>query len=146
LDDALVQSATAQLGGTGEQNRARIGTGESDAQVDELAVVFSQRDRDAGDRIFNRAANADLVIGRAQACRVLGARGSDQLARPQREIIFAVALSLGDGHVLAGEADIKLLEWKCAFARWACDVNLGAEREQGGGEVAAERCETDAAA
>src|SRR5690348_6348004 len=57
LDHALVEPATAERVGAGKQHRTRIGACESDAQVDELAVVFSQRDRDAGDRILNRAAN-----------------------------------------------------------------------------------------
>ena len=69
LDHALVEPTAAQLGGAGQQHRARIGAGEGDAQIRELAFVFPERDGNAGDRILDRAADTDLVIGRAQtAC------------------------------------------------------------------------------
>ena len=139
-------AAAAELGGAGEQHRARIGAGEGDAQIRELAFVLPQRDGDAGDRIFDRAADADLVVGRAQTGRVFRAHGGDELARAQREIIFAVALGLGDRHVLAGKADIERLERNGALAGGAGDVDLGAERQQRGGKIAGEGRKADAAA
>ena len=61
------RAACRRVSAAVEQNRARIGAGEGDAQIGELVAVAPERDRDAGDRIFDRAADADLVIGRAQA-------------------------------------------------------------------------------
>jgi len=133
------------FGGSGQQHRARIGAGEGDAQIRELAFVFPERDGDARDRILDRAADADLVVGRTQTVDVLCAHGGDELAWAQREIIFAVALRLGDRHVLSREADIERLERDGALAGRTRDVDLGAEREQGRRKVAAERGKADAA-
>ena len=91
LKHALVERAAAELAGAVEQHRPRIGAGEGDAQVGERVAVAAQRHRDAAHRIFDRAADADLVVGRAQARRVPRAHRGDELARPQREIILAVA-------------------------------------------------------
>ncbi len=80
-------------------------------------VAFArERDRDASHRIFDRAADADLVVGRAQAGRVLRAHRGDDLARPQRQIELAVAVRLGDRHVLTRKADIEFLERNGALA------------------------------
>ena len=111
-----------------------------------LPLSFLQRDGDAGDRILDRAADTDLVVGRAQTGRVLRAHRGDEFARAQRQIIFAVALGFGDRHVLAGEADIERLERNGALAGRACDVDLGAEREEGRRKIAGEGREADAAA
>jgi hypothetical protein len=53
LEDAFIESATTQGGGTGKQHRARIGTGKRDAQVGKLAAFFPQGDRDTGDGVFD---------------------------------------------------------------------------------------------
>jgi len=53
LDDAFIESAPTQVGGTGKQHRARIGTGKRDTQVGKLAAFFPQRDRDTSDRVFD---------------------------------------------------------------------------------------------
>ena len=109
-------------------------------------MSFLQRDGDAGDRILDRAADADLVVGRAQAGRVFRAHGGDELARAQRQIIFSVALRLGHRHVLAGETDIERLERNGALAGRAGDVDLGAERKEGRGKIAGEGRKAHAAA
>ena len=70
LKHARIQRAAAELVRAFEPHRPRIGAGEGDAQIGERVAVAPQRDRDAGDRILDRAADADLVVGRAQARRV----------------------------------------------------------------------------
>ena len=146
FEHARVERPAAQFGGALEQHRARIGARERHAQIGERVACALERDRDAGDRIFDRLADADLVVGGAQAGRVSRAHRGDDLARAQRQIILAVALRLGDRHVLAREADIELLKRDRALAVRAGDVDLGAEREQGGREIAGESGKADAAA
>ena len=70
----------------------------------------------------------------------------DDLARPQRQIIFAVAARLGDRLVLARIADVEICERQRAPARRAGDVDLGAERQQRRRQIAAEGGEAHAAA
>ena len=60
---AFIQWATAQCGGTGKTHGPRIGTSERDLQIDQSFALSQQRDGDACDWIFDRAANADLIVG-----------------------------------------------------------------------------------
>ena len=69
LEHALVERAAAQLARAFEQHGPRIGAGDGNAQVGERVAVAAQRHGHAGDRILDRAADADLVVGRAQAGR-----------------------------------------------------------------------------
>src|SRR6185437_4548318 len=129
-----------------KQYGTRIGAGERDAQIRERVAVALERPRDAGDRIFDRLADTNFVIARAQARRILGAHRGDDFAGPQRQIEFSVALCLRNRYVLAREADIELIEGNAAFSRRREDVDLGAEREQSRRQIAAEGREADAAA
>ena len=146
LEHARVERAAAQRGGAFEQHRARIGAGEGDAQLGERVAVAAQRHRDARHGIFDRAADADLVVGRAQAGRVARAHGGDELARPQRQIVFAVAQRLGDRSSWRAVADIEPLERHRARPRRPGEIDLGAERHQRRREIAAEGGEAHAAA
>src|SRR3974390_2804922 len=142
----FIERAAAKFLGTGEQHRARIGAGETDAQVGKPVDVAPERDCDAGDRIFDRTADADLVVSRAQSSRVLRAHGGDDFAWAQREEVFAVALRITHRYVLPRKADVELFQWNGAAALRTGDVDLGSECQESGREIAGKGCEAYAAA
>jgi len=90
--------------------------------------------------------NADLVVGRTQARRVLRPHRSDELALAQREKIFSVAARLRNRLVLPRIADIEIGERQRARARRPGHRDFGVKREQRRRKIAAERGEADAAA
>src|SRR5262249_39091303 len=69
-----------------------------------------------------------------------------ELARTQRQIVFAVALALADPPVLPRVADIEALERDRALARGPGEIDFGGERQQSVREIAAERGEAHPAA
>ncbi len=143
VEHALVEAGPAQRLRPLEQHRARVGAGDGDAQIGQHLALAPQGHGHARHRILDRAADADLVVGRAQAGYVLRPHGGDQLSWPQAQVILAVAFGRA---VVAGMADVEILQRQRASARGPDQIDLGAERQQGGGQVAAEGGEAHAAA
>src|SRR4029077_8409362 len=97
----------------------------SDAEITERVAVAPQSHRDTGHRIFDRAADADLVVGRAQRRRIFGAHSGDDLTWAQRKVIFAVAAGLGDQLVLPRIPYIEISQRHGAPAGRSGDIDLG---------------------
>ena len=64
--------------------------------------------------------------GMKPGCR-LDADRNDELARPQREVVLAVAQLFGDGLILSRIADVELLAAATCGGRRDRDVDLCAE-------------------
>src|SRR5262249_3785288 len=87
-----------------------------------------------------------LSVGGPQPGRVFDRPAGTASPGPPRQIVLAVALTLGDGPVLPRVADIETLERDRALARGPGEIDLGAERQQRRGEIAAEGGKAHAAA
>src|SRR5262249_24790829 len=121
-----------------EQHGARTGPGERDAQIGQYAALAAERHRHPRNWIFDRATDADLIVGRAQAGRIARAYRRDELAVSQRQVVLAVALALGDWSILSRVTDIELLERNGARSAGSREIDCGVERQQSRREIAAE--------
>src|SRR5580658_942540 len=141
-EHAIIERAAAQAIAAGEQHRPRIRPRDRDAELGQGIALATERHRDARHRILDRAADADLVIARAQAGPAPGARGDDDFARAQRQIILAVARR----SVMPRMADIELAQRQRPPSRRTGNLDLALERQQRRREITAEGGEADAAA
>src|SRR5262249_18921559 len=122
LEHAIVEPPAAQLARSLEQYRAWVGAGDGHAQVGERVTIPAQRRGDAGNRILNRTADADLIVARAQARLKARVHTNDEFAWTESEIALAVAPA-----ILTRVADVELLQRERAAAGGTDEIDLGAE-------------------
>src|SRR5262249_26819796 len=112
----------------------------------EKIALAAQCSGHPGDRVLDRPADSHLLISRMQPRRGSHTRRHDELTRPQREVVLAVAVFVGDRLVLARMADVQAVERRHAPPARPCDLDFGAEYQERRCEIPAEGGETDAAA
>src|SRR5262249_10110779 len=135
IEDAVIERSAAQLACSLEQYWAGVGASDGNAEVGEAITLPPQGRSYAGNRILNRAAHAELVVARAQAGLEWHAHTGDELAGTQCEIMLTVPLASA---VVARVTNVELLQRERTDVHGTDDIDFGAERHQGGGEVATE--------
>src|SRR6202521_2819656 len=113
--------------GTGKHDRLRIGTGERDVEFRKLAIANRERARYAGQREIDGAANTGLAIPGYETGRQ---RPNED---PRKQLVG------GDRQMRGAVVTIQSGELYAALAAACNQLDLGAEHEQRGSQIARER-------
>ena len=136
----VVQRPAGEVRRAFEEHRARVGAGDRDAQVGEPVAVARHRRGATGHRVFDRAADAHLVVARAEVAGCSGADVQHEFAGLHRHIVDAVT----GRTVLPRMADEEVAHGDRARAVRAEQVDFPVEQQHRRREIAGIGREADA--